>query len=99
MWIPHCGNSLRQSPGGCSGPLPAASPVNSFLQRSRTLSSRPSSWDLIFSYSRSACWLFLLGAQGGHWAWPASGCSLAQSLRGVLCVARGLTSSSRQTRQ
>lgn len=34
--------------------------MNSFLQRSRTLSSKPSSWDLIFSYSRSACWLFLL---------------------------------------
>lgn len=40
-------------------------PVNSFLQRSRTLSSKPSSWDLIFSYSRSACWLFLLlGIEG-----------------------------------
>lgn len=53
-------------------------PVNSFLQRSRTLSSRPSSWDLIFSYSRSACWLFLLEAQGSSWdpAWvvPAGGC-------------------------
>lgn len=35
-------------------------PVNSFLHRSRTLSSKPSNWDLIFSYSRSACWLFLL---------------------------------------
>lgn len=35
-------------------------PVNSFLQRSRTLSSRFSSWCFTFSYSRSACWLFLL---------------------------------------
>lgn len=51
----------------------AALPVNSFLQRSRTLSSKPSSWDLIFSYSRSACWLFLLGAHGGSWTWLLGG--------------------------
>lgn len=37
--------------------------MNSFLQRSRTLSSRFSSWCLTFSYSRSACWLFLLQDQ------------------------------------
>lgn len=39
-------------------------PVNSFLQRSLTLSSRFSSWCFTFSYSLSACWLFLLHKYG-----------------------------------
>lgn len=63
--------------------------MNSFLQRSRTLSSKPSSWDLIFSYSRSACWLFLLGHREVLGAWPGSGRLVALGVCLVLGSACG----------
>lgn len=73
-------------------------PVNSFLQRSRTLSSRFSSWCFTFSYSRSACWLFLLLVHSHRrmFKWSTQTNKNVQSLENLM-ICR--TCSSRQTRR